>query len=79
MKFETVLWLPVGFKMDKECGFLASTFLGLDVRFNWRSKWADWGFTIGTIWRGVCFEISHGFWCYHESPQEFWSIGKGGR
>lgn len=67
-----VVWLPIGFKLDKECGFFAVTFLGLDIRIHWRTEWWDWGFTLGTNYRGICFERSCGWWRYHESLEDFW-------
>lgn len=72
MKKKRILWLPIGYKLDRECGFLAVTFLGLDFRICWRTEWWDWGFTFGINCRGICFERTCGFWFYHESLQDFW-------
>ena len=72
VKISRILWLPIGYKVDKESGYLAITFLGLDIRICWRTEYWDWGFTVGTNYRGICFERTIGFWFYRESLKDFW-------
>lgn len=67
-----VFWLPIGFKLDKEWGYFALTFMLLDIRITWRTEYWDWGFTIGTIYGGICFDLSKGWWRYRESLRDFW-------